>query len=80
MTAQNEAKGKCLDELIEEYTWNGAYPTLGVYGYELTNVMTEIGWPSILDSKRRMVRIDANDARRIGVSLLFVFIVCMYIY
>ena len=47
--------GLPLDDIIRVNSLDGQIKTYGIYGYELTKIMTDIGWPSEIDPTRKKV-------------------------
>ena len=73
--------GIALDEIIRMTTLDGQIKTPGVYGYELAKIMTDIGWPSVIDStqKKMILRVDGNNALslKLGWSILAVLVLSL---
>ena len=74
-------KGVSLDDVIKLNSLDGQIKTYGVYGYELAKIMTDIGWPSVIDPTRKkmIIRVDGNNAvsLKLGWSIVVVLVLSL---
>ena len=74
--------GLSLDDIIKLNSLDGQIKTYGIYGYELTKIMTDIGWPSVIDATERslQLRIDGNNALSLKLGWLSLIIVVLSLF